>query len=134
MSSHSQNKLNSNIGNVKKHYFTSVFGSANVVKNVWTKSNKNITVSESGIYIVNFPFVRDQGGEDAAYLAQIKIDTSDSLSSNNEPDMSCASTNWGITSMTYLCELQAGKTYHIWLRHTASQTHTIDYRCFYAKI
>ena len=127
--------LNSNIEGVKKHYFTSVFGSAaNVVKNVWAKSNKDITVSESGIYIVNFPFLRDQGGVDTAYLTQIKIDTSDSLSSNNEPDTSCVSTNWGITSMTYLCELQAGKTYHIWLRHTASQTHTIDYHCYYAKL
>ena len=127
--------LNSNIVGVKKHYFTPVFGSAaNVAKNVWTKSNKDITVSESGIYIVNFPFVRDQGGTDTAYLTQIKIDTSDSLSSNNEPDSSCVATNWSITSMTYLCELQTGKTYHIWLRHTASQTHAIDYHCFYAKI
>lgn len=127
--------LNSNIVGVKKHYFTSVFGSvANVAKNVWVKSNKDITVSESGIYIVNFPFLRDQGGVDTAYLTQIKIDTSDSLSSNQEPDIGCVATNWGITSMTYLCELQAGKTYHIWLRHTASQTHTIDYHCYYAKM
>ena len=127
--------LNSNIGNIKKHYFTSVFGSvANVAKNVWAKSNKDITVSESGIYIVNFPFLRDQGGVDTAYLTQIKIDTSDSLPSNQEPDMGCVATNWSITSMTYLCELQAGKTYHIWLRHTASKTHTIDYHCYYAKM
>lgn len=129
------NTLNSNIGNIKKHYFTPVFGSAeNVAKNVWVKSNKDITVPESGIYIVNFPFLRDQGGTDTVYLTQIKIDTSDSLSLNQEPDIGCVATNWGITSMTYLCELQAGKTYHIWLRHTASQTHTIDYHCYYAKI
>ena len=127
--------LNSNIVGVKKHYFTTVFGSAaNVAKNVWVKSNKDITVPESGIYIVNFPFLRDQGGVDTAYLTQIRLDTSDSLSSNNEPAICCVATNWSITSMTYLCELQAGKTYHIWLRHTASQTHTIDYHCYYAKL
>lgn len=91
-------------------------------------------MSESGIYIIAFPFVRDQGGVDTAYLTQIKIATSDTLSSNQEPDMSCVATNWSITSMTYLCELQAGKTYHIWLRHTASQTHTIDFHCYYAKL
>ena len=127
--------LNSNIVGVKKHYFTAVFGSANnVVKNVWTKSNKDITVSESGIYIVNFPFFRDQGGVDTAYVTQIKISTENSLPSSYEPDISCVATNWSITSMTYLCELQFGKTYHIWLRHTASQTHTIDYHCYYAKM
>lgn len=115
-------------------HFTILYGIATCEKDIWTKSNKDIVVSESGAYVLNFPFVRNQGGVDTTFMTQIRLSTEDSLSSNMEPDVSSVARNWSVVSMTYTCELQAGKTYHIFLRHEASQTHIIDYHCHYAKL
>ena len=115
-------------------HFTTLYGYATCEKDIWTKSNKDIIVSKSGAYVLNFPFVRNQGGVDTVFTTQIRLSTEDSLSSNMEPDVSCIAMNWSVVSMTYSCELQAGKTYHIFIRHGASQTHVIDYRCYYAKL
>ena len=115
-------------------HFTILYGDATCEKDIWTKSNKDIVVSEFGAYVLNFPFVRNQGGVDTTFITQIRLSTEDSLPSNMEPNVSCVATNWSVVSMTYTCELQARKTYHIFLRHSASQTHIIDYRCHYAKL
>lgn len=122
--------LNSNMN----PHFTIFYGSATCEKDIWTKSNKDIVVSESGAYVLNFPFVRNQGGVDTTFMTQIAISSENTLSQNVDPNISCVAMNWSIVSMTYTCELQAGKTYHIFLRHGASQTHIIDYHCHYAKL
>ena len=122
--------LNSNMN----PHFTILYGSATCEKDIWTKSNKDIVVSESGAYVLNFPFVRNQGGVDTTFMTQIAISSENTLSQNVNPNISCVAMNWSVVSMTYTCELQAGKTYHIFLRHLASQTHIIDYHCHYAKL
>lgn len=127
--------LNSNIVNAQKPYFTTTeITTQNVPTKAWINSRGQISVFESGVYILCFSFVRNQGGNDTKFMMQLRIDENISSLTDTDPHLSCLSTDWGINSMTYLCNLQAGKTYYIWVRHTASQTHTIDYRCRYAKV
>ena len=125
----------SNIESTKKFNKNIFFngGIENAKSEVWIKSSKDIVVDSDGVYIIFFPFVRNQGGNDAVFKTMIAITSNESY--NNDPHFGYTSTNWSTSSVGGYCfTLKANTNYHVFIKHTASVSHTIDYIGFAVKL
>jgi hypothetical protein len=114
---------------------TNFIGYSNdVPTETWVKTSCDIVVDTTGDYMVNFPFLRNQGGNDISFNNYIVITDEDTLPNDYEAQMGSVTRNWGISSCSRCFRFNANTPYHIFVKHTASVAHTIDFYGYIFKL
>jgi hypothetical protein len=70
-------------------------------------------------------FVRDQGGGDSLFKVEMAFSTDSKYT--NEMHLGAYTSNWNSVSLgTYIYACQSAGTLNVFVKHTASNSHTID--------